>query len=290
MRLATSTNLFAVRYDGFTSYVESIKRCKESGFQVIDVNFCSSLRGVGDLASENWEALIYELRNEGEKLNLEFNQSHPVFVSKDIRQASVEEQEDYDRMMRRSILASSILGVKWAAFHPVEEKQLTLYDIDASVRKNREYFDPYVELAVKNNVGIAFENMIEDSSNKRRFSSHAGELVVLVESYNDPLVGACWDFGHGNRLYQDQTVALRTLGQHLKATHINDNNGTADDHMFPFHGTIDWHKIMPVFKEIGYMGDFTYEAHNEFNKLPEHLKDSLAKCGYEIGMYCLSLA
>ena len=290
MRLATSTNLFGVRHNGFTSYKESIKRCKEAGFQVIDVNFCSALRGMGDLAHENWETLMVELRNEGEKLNLEFNQSHPVFVSKDIRQASIEDQENYDRMMKRSILASAILGVKWAALHPVEENTITLYDTDASIKKNREYFDPYVELAIKHNVGIAFENMIESSSNKRRFSSHAAELVALAKSYHDPMVGTCWDFGHGNLLYKDQTVALRTLGRYLKATHVNDNNGKEDDHMFPFHGTVDWHSIMPVLTEIGYQGDFTYETHKEFNKLPEHLKDMLAKAGYEIGMVCLSHA
>ncbi|MDF2715724.1 MAG: hypothetical protein K0R28_2649, partial [Paenibacillus sp.] len=47
--------------------------------------------------------------------------------------------------------------------------------------------------------------------------------------------------------------------------------------------------IMPVLVEIGYEGDFTYETHKEFIRLPEPLKDPLAKIGYDIGQYCLTL-
>ncbi len=289
MRLATSTNFFGVRLAGdFTSYIESIRRCKAAGFNVIDVNFCAAIRGEGDLVKDNWQEIMNELRNEGEKLGIEFSQSHPVFTD-DVKQKPVEFQETYDKMMKRSIIASSILGVKWAAMHPTDERTFSEYDVEASIKKNREYFDPYVELAIKNNVGIAFENMIEREKTKRRFSSIASELVALVEAYNDPLVGICWDFGHGNFIYKDQTIALRKLGKHLKSTHVDDNYGNEDEHMFPFHGNIDWKSIMPVFAEIGYEGDFTYETHKEFNRLPEFLKDDIAKIGYEIGMYCMSL-
>jgi L-ribulose-5-phosphate 3-epimerase len=287
MRLGTSTNFFTVNEQGYIPYAESVRRCVDAGFYVIDVNFCHALRPAGDLAADNWESIMYDLRNTGEKLNVDFVQSHPVFVG-DIREASPEVQEIYDEMMKRSIMASAILGVKWAIMHPVDEKQRAFFDTEASIKKNREYFDSYVELAIKHGVGIAFENMVE-GSRKRRFACTAQELKALVESYNDPLVGACWDFGHGNLLYPDQTFALCTLGSHLKATHVNDNRGSGDDHLFPFHGTIDWHSVMPVLKEIGYEGDFVYETHNEFNRLPDRLRDSIAKIGYDIGMYCLSL-
>jgi L-ribulose-5-phosphate 3-epimerase len=193
-------------------------------------------------------------------------------------------------MMKRSIIASSILGVKWAVLHPVEEKTVTEYNIEASIKKNFEYYTYAIDLARKNNVGIAFENMPETAVAKRRFTSHADELIALVDAFNDPMVGACWDFGHGNFLYRDQRIALRSLGSRLKATHVSDNYGTADDHMFPFHGNIDWPSIMPVLTEIGYRGDFTYEAFGEFFNLPDHIKDSVAKVAYQIGMYCLSLS
>jgi sugar phosphate isomerase/epimerase len=52
---------------------------------------------------------------------------------------------------------------------------------------------------------------------------------------------------------------------------------------------VNWHEVLPVLAEIGYEGDFTYETHKEFTRLPEQVKDVVAKAGYDIGRYCLSL-
>jgi sugar phosphate isomerase/epimerase len=60
-------------------------------------------------------------------------------------------------------------------------------------------FDPVIELAVKENVGIAFENMC-DRDNKRRFGTSTFELKSLVDAFHTDQVGACWDIGHGNRV------------------------------------------------------------------------------------------
>ncbi|WP_028549542.1 sugar phosphate isomerase/epimerase family protein [Paenibacillus sp. UNC451MF] len=291
MRLSTMTSFFGKRLDGdYTPLIESVRRSKEVGFQVMDVSFCHALFGKTELVKDNWEALISDLRNEAEKLGVEFSQSHPVFLTGHPANHPVEKQELFQEMMRRSIIASSILGVKWAALHPIEEKTEALFDTEASIKANLEYFSPIVELAIKHNVGVAFENMIERAATKRRFASHAGELAALVDAYNDKAVGACWDFGHGNFLYKDQRFALRTLGKRLKSTHVNDNYGQEDEHMFPFHGSVDWASIMPVLTEIGYEGDFSFETHKEFDRLPESIKDIVARSGYEIGKYCLSLA
>jgi len=51
-----------------------------------------------------------------------FSQSHPVFVPRDPAEQPPEKMELYREMMRRSIIASGILGVKWAVIHPIEEK------------------------------------------------------------------------------------------------------------------------------------------------------------------------
>lgn len=290
MRLSTTTHIFGVLPEGgYIPYKESVRRCYDAGYRVLDVHFCQSLAGRTDLAKDNWQSLIEEVRDEAEKLGIEFSQSHPVFIATKDTELKPEMMENYREMMRRSIIASSILGVKWAVMHPIEEKETALFDTEASIKANHEMHDWVVELAIKHNVGIAFENMIERPHLKRRFASHAGELAALIDDYQDPKVGACWDFGHGNFLYKDQTVALRTLGKRLKATHVNDNDGTDDYHMYPFHGTVDWHKVLPVLAEIGYEGDFTYEAHKEFIFLPDKLRDSVAKVGVEIGNYCLDI-
>ncbi|CAM3547531.1 sugar phosphate isomerase/epimerase family protein [Marinicrinis lubricantis] len=290
MRLSTSTSFFGNRLDGsYIPFKESLHRCYDAGFRVLDACFCHALFGKTDFVREDWQQSIYELRNEADRLGVEFTQSHPVFLPGHIKQHPEEKQEVYRIMMERSIIASSMLGVKWAVVHPVEARPRA-FDTEDSIRENIELHSWVVELAIKHSVGIAFENMIERPTSKRRFASHAGELAALIDAFNDPWVGACWDFGHGNFLYDDQRIALRTLGQRLKATHVNDNYGKEDEHMFPFHGSVDWHALVPVLTEIGYEGDFTYETHKEFDKLPDQVKDQVAKAGFEIGQYCLSLA
>jgi len=291
VRLSIFTSVFGRRLDGgFTYMRDSIHRCKAAGFTVLNATFCQAINGLTELVEDNWEALMYELRNEAEKIGVEFSQSHPVFLSGHINNYPAEKLEHYNEMMRRSIIASSILGVKWAILHPLEDRNKFALDPEANIRDNMEIYAPVVELAMKHNVGIAFENMIERANTKRRFCSHAAELAALIDAYNDPRIGACWDFGHGNFLYKDQRPALRTLGKRLKATHVHDNYGNEDEHMFPFHGNINWKAIMPVLVEIGYEGDFVLETHKEFDHLPEEIKDDVAKVGYRIGNYCLSLA
>ncbi|NLN64878.1 MAG: sugar phosphate isomerase/epimerase [Clostridiaceae bacterium] len=289
MRISLMTGFFGFKSNGeYTSLLESMKRCKAAGFSVQDICFCRALTGQTELAKDNWKELINNIRNEAEKEGIEFSQSHLVYLPGDLEEQSPETLENFKEMMVRSIIASSMLGVKWAVLHPVELRISDFGNTEANIKKNIEFYHETVELAKKNNVGLAFENMTE-SKKKHRFTGTAYELCELIDAFNDSGIGACWDFGHGNMLYKDQTIALKTLGKRLKATHINDNRGTADDHMFPFHGTVDWHSIMPVFKEIGYEGDFTYETHNESKGLSEPLKDSIAKIGYKIAEYCMTL-
>src|SRR5699024_3682689 len=138
--------------------------------------------------------------------------------------------------------------------HPFTECSQTEYDDQASIRYNHEFYAPIIELAMKENVGIAYENMIEYPE-RCKFTARAEELAALVDSYRDKRIGACWDFGHGNRMYNDLSRPLKVLGKRLVALHVNDNTGISDLHLPPFHGTINWEDVMRTLKEIGYAGD-----------------------------------
>lgn len=294
MRISMMTNFFGKRLNGeYTPFSESMKRCKAAGFSVLNISFCSALAGKTELVKDNWEELMHNLRDEAEKEGIEFSQSHSVYIPEipgDIEEEKPETLEIFKEMTRRSIMASSILGVKWAVIHPVEIRKGNIGNIEANIKKNMAFYDEAFDLAKKHNVGLAFENMPEYANKKHRFTSTVYELCELIDAFNDSGIGACWDFGHGHILYGDHhAAALRTLGKRLKATHVHDNRGTDDEHMFPFHGTTDWYSIMPVLKEIGYEGDFSFETHNESRRLPESLKDDTAKVGYEIAKYCMSL-
>ena len=77
-----------------------------------------------------------------------------------------------------------------------------------------------------------------------------------------PLCHACWDAGHGNMQELPQDEALRVLGSHVRALHVQDNFGAGDNHIAPFFGTLNLDSLMNGLSEIGYQGYFTFEATN----------------------------
>lgn len=290
MRIATMTSLFREQRGSgeYIGYIESMRRCKEAGFDVLDLNMCAMLHNKAEFNGDDWMEHAHKIREEAEKLGIEFVQSHPPY--RPGMQGSfetVEGEEFFKEITSRSIIISSILGVKWAVLHPVTECEKSEYNLEDNLKYNHQIFDETVDLAIKNNVGIAFENMA-DRDNRRRFGTTASELIALVDSYNSPYVGVCWDTGHGNRVYNDPVQPMLELGHRIKALHINDNHGKTDEHLLPFMGNLDWERIMKVLKEIGYEGDLVYEIRNN-NAMPDSLKDLTAEYAAKVGKYLLSL-
>lgn len=291
MRLATMTSLFREQRskDGHIGYAESIRRCRDAGFSVLDFNMCAMIHNKTELNGPDWEKAVDQIRNTAEKLGVEFCQSHlPYLPGGKLYPPGSEEEAFFQEITRRSLIASSILGVKAAVVHPLTEKLLEEHSREANLRLNHQVYDPLVEEAVRRKVRIAFENMV-DANNKRRYGAIAEELIELVDSYGDSSVGICWDTGHANRVYSNQERPLRLVGKRLIALHIDDNLGVTDDHLLPFLGTVDWETIMPLFQEIGYEGDLVYEIKIN-NFMPDELKDLTARFCRQVGEHLLSLA
>lgn len=290
MRVGTMTALFRDRIEqsGHIGYIESMRRCKHAGFSVIDMNMCAMSHNMTELNGDDWERKTEKICEEAQRLDVVFSQSHPPYHGNKLAEfASYEEKEYFEEMMIRSIKISAMLGVKWAVLHPISDFEEAEYRIEQDVRKNHQVYDKVVEYAIKNHVGIAFENMA-DKNGRRRFGTTSSELKALVESYNDPMVGICWDTGHGNRSHDNPVRPLYELGGLIKALHINDNQGFLDDHLLPYEGTLDWKEIMRALNAINYTGDFIYEIKNN-NRMPDAMKDVTAEYAYRLGTYLISL-
>lgn len=300
MRLSTSTNLFGENRNKipvpYTDTVECLRRCKAAGFDVVDMNFCPMRRGLTNFVRDDWMESLSRVKEAADELGLTFSQSHlPIYP--DLNAGPLESDPAFYPLFmeytRRAVIGSGTLGVKWAVAHPYTDTRNSQYDNAASLKMNLDFYRPIVELAKENGVGIAFENMLENQQPavKRRFCSVADELIHLVDAFNDPAVGVCWDFGHGNTVYADQELALRMIGKRLKATHVAENKGAYDSHTAPFvEGSVNWEKLMPLLTEIGYEGDLTFEIQSMTNHLPDLFKDKVARFCFHIGQYCLSLA
>lgn len=291
MQLSTSTNLFSKRIDGrtHTPYIESIQRCYNAGFRTLDFSCVELFSTYTELNGDDWEKQLEKIDAFAESLQIQFTQGHvpyspgymPSFKNDEQRQA-------FFKMALRSIDIARCLKIPWMVVHPFTRCDDVEYSDAASVEYNQKFYAPILEHAVKLGVGIAFENMIEYPI-RRKFSARAEELCMLVDSFHAPEVGACWDFGHGNRLYKDQYYALSTLGSRVVALHVNDNDGNNDLHQLPFMGNVNWNRALTALKKIGYTGDFTYEVYGLTKNMPENMKDFAATYAHTVGNQCLSL-
>ncbi len=262
MHVTTSTAILHPNILGNRAFgIEEIPGIiKAAGFDGLDWSlweFC--LRGSkgfeGFMNASDWERTVYSLREAGDAAGIPCKQTHCVSVNADIYRKL--DHEQLRIMEKRCLSASSILGAEWTVIHPFS---LTEGDRAESIRFFAEYLKPLQELAHRLKVGIAVENMILRSDAPHRFCSSAEELMELVDTMNDPLVGCCWDTGHANISREDQYASLTMLGHRVKALHIDDNYGTDIDlHLLPYEGKINWDDVIKALFEIGYHHDFAFE-------------------------------
>jgi sugar phosphate isomerase/epimerase len=62
-------------------------------------------------------------------------------------------------------------------------------------------------------------------------------------------LNVCFDLGHAN-MKDGVEAAYKLLAPRIRSTHVHDNDGSADQHLFPFAegGTVDWKKAMKALR------------------------------------------
>jgi sugar phosphate isomerase/epimerase len=75
-----------------------------------------------------------------------------------------------------------------------------------------------------------------------------------------PNLGICYDTGHGH--LQGVTGSL----DFINSTHVHDNNGSRDEHLWPFEGAINWPALIEKLVVANYAGPFIFEARGEISK------------------------
>lgn len=291
MLLSTSTNIAAFRPGGGRNTFDfCIEQCAKAGYKVLDINFCEAMNPSSRLRDDDWEIYVAEIAEMGRRWGVTFTQSHlpyyDVFGKNDSAKVAL-----FEELIHRSILASGMLGIQWTVTHPA-----TVYespDMQVSLQRNVEYYTPHVETAKKAGLGIALENDFEfhpKQPRQRIFCSSVYELRDLVDAFNSPNVGCCYDFGHANLVgagFHRQN--LNVLGKRLKAVHVQDNLGMLDDHMLPFCGNINWAEAMAGLADIGYEGELTYEIQEFGHHFPNDLKHAVLDISVTVGNYLIAL-
>ena len=144
-------------------------------------------------------------------------------------------------------------------------------DKEAHLKMTRELHRSFLEKCGEYGIAPAFENM-PGPEQENRFGRTAGDLMLLCDALKEYHAGVCWDFGHGNLSFGDQTVEIEKLTGRILCVHVHDNRGKNDDHLMPFMGSIPWEKVLPAMRRTGFSNDLVLEVGQNGN-MPDELKD-----------------
>lgn len=92
-------------------------------------------------------------------------------------------------------------------------------------------------------------------------------IARVCADYGPDFTGLCYDAGHGN-LSGDGLDQLAIHAGRLLAIHLHDNDGSGDQHVLPFMGSVDWPRL------IGLLAVSSYDKWI-------NLEVSQARSGYE---------
>ena len=287
MKLATTTGDF---FSYTHSQTESLRHIRAAGFRYADYNFGSDYRDRTGIYSEHYDAHIEEIARTAEDCGIRLIQSHSP-----MGKPLADETGTFLADTIRCVDACGAWGIPNLVVHSGYRPGLTP---EQTFLENREFFLPILERAEKYGVNILVENFNRMHVDGLYWIDNAPDLLAMIECVNHPLFHAVWDAGHANMQDMPQDEALRILGGHVRALHVQDNMGDTDSHLLPFLGTLNMDAVMHGLRDIGYTGYFTFEVGRIFTPAdkrrpfpadtrlagaPLALKDAAERYLYELG-------
>ena len=244
---------------------KSMRLCREAGFRVLD---CSV-----DCWSDGWKREADSIMDCAAKYGILVEQSHAPYNFYTNAPADV-----FAKALDNAAEAAIRMGVKYLVFHADQyhPPKGEPYDGAAALESAYSAIAPAVEKLVAGGVKAALETVFEDHCGVSRDErSHfcgdrdMEELIAVIDRFNDPMVGCCWDFGHARLAAGNdrQADAIRKVGSRIICTHTHDNYYGKDLHLPPFMGDLRWEQLMPALRETGYTGSLTFEM--VYGSLPD---------------------
>ena len=236
------------------------------------------LSGNHPLRSDNYLEYARRLKRIGLDNGIVCNQSHAPFPA---------EFKVVRDMLKRAIECTAEAGGIICVIHPL---------MDVGYDENKEMYMEFLEFAKGYGVKIATENMYGwDKENDVAISSTCGTaeaFLQMIKMVNDEDFVGCLDIGHAEMrgVGTSAVSIIKTLGSHLQALHIHDNDLHRDIHQIPFSMSIEYEPIVRALKEVNYSGYFTLEAIAYLKKFDESniltgLKDLYASVRKLADMY-----
>jgi len=89
-------------------------------------------------------------------------------------------------------------------------------------------------------VQLLVENITNDLSTPEK-------LMELLHAGHFDDIGVCFDVGHAH-IMSSVPEAFAVLKDRIRSTHVHDNDGERDSHLWPGEGSIDWKETMELLR------------------------------------------
>jgi len=249
MKLATTTADFA---SYTSSQTEAMEYIRQAGFKYVDYNFGTDYNCKTGIFGNDPEKHIEAVLKKADELGVKLIQSHSQ-----MGRPLADEDGSFLRDTAKCVEACGKMGIPNVVVHSGYLRNISK---EECFERNKRFFMPLVELGEKYNVDILVENFNKMVYDDVYWIDNAPDLLAMVEYVGHPRFQAVWDVGHANMQEMPQDEALRLLGKHVRALHVQDNMGDADAHIAPFFGTTNLDALMHGLLDIGYDGYFTFES------------------------------
>lgn len=240
---------------GCTVY-ETIDAIKNSGFNNVFIEWFNDDYG--------WEVSQEDQLKYAREKGLNVIFAHLGY--KNINDLWIEEETGIVDKYKKDIKACSDNNIPMVCMHLTSKEVAPQYGI-TGLKRIREI----CEYAKSLNVKVAFEN-----------TKIKGYLDYVIENIKDDNVGICFDSGHYHAHFKDD-LDFSKFKDRIFCIHLHDNDGTGDQHLLPFDGTLDWVETVNKLKEGNYDGPITLEIHHR-NDYESMTLDEFYKKGYALAL------
>ena len=251
---------------------ESIRMCKEAGFDGIDYSLFKMQpeNDILNLPDEERKALAYDLRNYAEKIGISFPQAHSDF---ELKYGEGKDHIHYHNLLR-SLEFASWMGIPQIVVHTVKNGIPDDVDVDVQAY-NRPFFSELIPIAEKLNLKIGMENLFRKKPNGNfnyiGVLGTAEEMNTYRDSFNTDVFVTCFDIGHAAIVGVDPAEFIRGMSKDkLTMLHVQDTDFKADKHWLPYMGKHDWDSITSALAEIGYDNNMNLEVLHFYDRFKDH--------------------
>ena len=151
--------------------------------------------------------------------------------------------------------AAAELGVRHLVLHPGPEREKKAPSVEFYHHlETASYSINKISKRCKElGITLLLENMLP-----HLLCGRTQDMLYIMGAMDEINVGTCLDTGHAY-LSQDLPSVVHKLSFHLSMVHVNDNNGTGDDHLPPGEGSIDWPEVIAQLDSYNFRGPLIIE-------------------------------